>query len=217
MLSAETLGRVREIAQLACVGADPAHDFLHVLRVAASARRIGAAEGADLEVVLPAAWLHELFNYPKDHPESHRSGEVCAERARELLEREGMPPLLVEAVAYAIRLHPFSLGVVPATLEAKVLQDADRLDAIGAIGVARLFATGAAMGRPLYCADDPFCERRVPDDRRWSLDHFYRKLLVIPERLHTAAARALAEERARFLHAFLAQLSTELDSSSRIG
>jgi uncharacterized protein len=91
-----------------------------------------------------------------------------------------------------------------------VLQDADRLDAIGAIGVARCFATGAVMRQPFYHPEDPFPSSRELDDKRWSLDHFYRKLLRIPATLHTATARKLAEERARFMEAFLAQLAREI-------
>src|SRR5438874_1056427 len=122
----ERIARLREAAARRSAGADPAHDFLHVLRVTDNARRIGTLEGADLAVVIPAALLHELFNHPKDHPESHLSGEVCARHAEELLREQGYPEPLVEPVTYCIRVHSFSRGIFPETLEAKVLQDADR-------------------------------------------------------------------------------------------
>ena len=99
----------------------------------------------------------------------------------------------------------------PKTLEAKVLQDADRLDAIGAIGIARCFATSADMKRPFYAPDDPFCRTRAPDDKQWGLDHFYKKLLRIGDGLHTQAARAIAGERIAFMRAFLDQLEREVD------
>ncbi len=206
----ESRARLEAAARLAAEDADPAHDFAHVLRVVSSAERIAAAEGADRELVSSAALLHELFNYPKDHPDSHLSGERCAELARELLLEEGWPGDRAEAVAYAIRVHPFSLGVTPETLEAKVLQDADRLDSIGAIGIARCFATTSTMGRRFYDPADPFCTVREPDDKRWGVDHFYRKLLKIPALLHTETARSLARERAAFMEGFLAQLGREL-------
>jgi uncharacterized protein len=204
------LARLQAVAAERCAGSGPAHDYLHVCRVAATARVLSRAEGATEEVAVAAALLHELFNYPKDHPESSRSGEVCAEHAAEVLRAEGCPASFVESVAYAIRVHPFSRGIVPETLEGKILQDADRLDAIGAIGIARCFATCADMERPFYEQGDPFCRRREPDDKSWGVDHFYRKLLRIPEALHTAAARKMAEERATFMRAYLEQLEKEL-------
>ncbi len=202
--------RLRRAAETACVARSPAHDFLHVLRVTANARQIAAVEGARAEIVVPAALLHELFNFPKDHPDSALSGEVCATRAESILRDAGCPDDLVEPICYCIRVHPFSRGVVPETLEGRVLQDADRLDAIGAIGVARCFASCAELGTPFYAPDDPFCAHREPDDKRWGLDHFYRKLLRIPDGLHTAAARSLAVERVAFLRAFLARLAAEV-------
>jgi len=191
-------------------GAGPAHDFDHVMRVVATTEILARAERADVEVCVTAALLHELFNHPKGHPESHLSGERCAEEALAVLRAEGWPPDRAEEVAYAIRVHPFSRGITPTTLEAKILQDADRLDAIGAVGIARCFATTSEMQRPFYHPDDPFCAAREPDDKQWGIDHFYRKLLRIPDVLHTDTARAIARERVSFMEAFLAQLGREI-------
>ncbi|HEX6835677.1 MAG TPA: HD domain-containing protein [Polyangia bacterium] len=200
-----------EAAAMAHVaGAGPAHDELHVRRVMESARRIASAEGADVDVCVTAAMLHELFNYPKDHPDSAQSGDVCAEHAVVLLREHGYDERFIAPVAYCIRVHSFSRGVLPETLEAKVLQDADRLDAIGAIGIARCFATSAEMKRPFYAPDDPFCRARPPDDKQWGIDHFYRKLLRIGDGLHTATARAIAAERIAFMRAYLDQLEREI-------
>ena len=210
MMSPRQIRRLEEIAREAARTAESAHDFGHVRRVAASARTIAEAEGADLDIVLPAALLHELVSLPKDHPDSPRSGLLCAELAADMLKKEGYSLGRVEAVAYCIRIHPFSLGVMPETLEAKVLQDADRLDALGAIGIARCFAVGAALGRPFYDPDDPFWRGRDPDDQRWTLDHFGRKLLRLPETLHTPSGRGMARDRAAFLEAFLSQLEQEI-------
>ncbi len=204
------LDRLVHIARARCAEADAAHDWLHVERVTANARRIALAEGADLAVVLPAALLHELFNHPKGHPESHLSGEVCAEHAREVLRHVHYRAELIEPIAYAIRVHPFSRGITPDTLEAKVLQDADRLDAIGAIGIARCFATCADMKRPFYNPDDPLCENREPDDKQWGVDHFYRKLFRLASGMHTATARFLAAEKAEFMRVFLARFAEEI-------
>jgi uncharacterized protein len=203
-------GILRAAAMARIAGAEPAHDALHVTRVMASARRIATAEGADVDVCVTAALLHELFNYPKNHPESSRSGDVCAEHATALLHEHGYDESFNSRVAYCIRVHSFSRGILPETIEAKVLQDADRLDAIGAIGIARLFATSADMKRPFYAPDDPFCRAREPDDKQWGIDHFYRKLFRICDGLHTATARAIAAERVAFMRAYLAELEREL-------
>jgi uncharacterized protein len=199
-------------AEAALAGAEPSHDFLHVRRVTANARRIATAEGADLAVVLPAALLHELFSYPKSDPRSKLSGEACAERAAALLAAERWEPAPIDAIAYAIRVHPYSLGIRPETLEGRVLQDADRLDAIGAIGIARLFASTAVMRRPFYHPDDPLCRSgRAPDDKLWGVDHFYKKLLRVPEGLHTRSARVMASDRVRCMEAFLEHLGREIE------
>lgn len=192
---------------------EPAHDFSHVARVVENVRVIAAGEPLgpeDEAIAMTAALLHELFNLPKNHPDSSRAGDVCAEHALALLDREGVPASLAVPVGAAIRDHAFSKGALPDALASRVLQDADRLDAIGAIGLARMWATCADMKRPFYAPDDPFCASRAPDDQAWGLDHVYRKLLVIPERLHTAAARRLAEQRVTFMRGYLAQLSSEL-------
>jgi uncharacterized protein len=202
--------RIEDEALARVADADAAHDALHVRRVMASARAIAIAEGADVDVAVMAALLHELFNYPKDHPESSRSGDVCAEHATALLHAHGVDGEFTERVAYCIRVHSFSRGIIPETLEGRVLQDADRLDAIGAIGVARCFATTAVMRRPFYAPVDPFCREREPEDKQFAVDHFYRKLLRVGDGLHTAAARAMAAERVAFLTAFLEQLGREI-------
>jgi uncharacterized protein len=189
-------------------GDGPAHDWAHVQRVAGLVRQIVAVEGGDLRVAETAALLHELFNHPKGHPQSHLSGERCAEEAEKVLRELNWDSHLIQQITYCIRMHSFSRGIFPETLEAKILQDADRLDAIGAIGIARCFATCAEMKRPFYFPEDPFCERRAPDDKLWGVDHFYKKLLKIE--FHTAAAKKLGEERAAFMRAFLEQLAREI-------
>ncbi len=191
-------------------GSDSAHDWLHVERVERNALRIARAEGADIDVVRAAALLHELVNLPKDHPDSHRSGELCAEQALRVLRTVGVGEPASERVAQCIRVHGWSAGMAPPDLESAVLQDADRLDAIGAIGVARCFATSQSMARPFHAPQDPFCEQREPDDKAYALDHFFKKLLRIQERLHTAEARRLGAARTAFLRAYLDQLRSEI-------
>jgi uncharacterized protein len=203
--------RLQADALARLTNAEPAHDALHVRRVMNAARAIASAEGADVEVATIAALLHELFNLPKSHPDSARSGEICAEHARALMHEHGYDAAVIDRVAYCIAVHSFSRGILPETLEARVLQDADRLDAIGAIGIARLFATCADMKRPFYDAADPFCRRREADDKQFGVDHFFRKLLKIDGGLHTATARAMAGERVAMMRAYLEQLAREVE------
>lgn len=201
---------LRAEVERALIGAPPSHDLSHVERVLRTAERLAAREGADRDVCRAAALLHELVNLPKNHPDSARSGDLCAGEAARVLVGAGADVRFVERVAQAIRDHAFSKGVVPDTLEGKVLQDADRLDAIGAIGVARCVATAAEIGSRLYDPQDPRARARPLDDKAFALDHFERKLFRIPALLHTASARELAEERVAFMRAFVAQLGREV-------
>jgi uncharacterized protein len=189
---------------------DAAHDLAHVRRVVAAAKRLTHAEGARLDVVLPAAWLHDCVIISKDHPERHRASSLAAEAAVAFLRDAGYPTDLLPAVAHAVEAHSFSAGVEPQTVEAAVVQDADRLDALGAIGIARTFAVGGALGAALYNPADPFPTDRSPDDRSFVVDHFYAKLLGLADTMRTAAGRAEAERRTDFLRAFLDQLRAEI-------
>ncbi|MBT8242244.1 MAG: phosphohydrolase, partial [Nitrosopumilus sp.] len=92
----------------------------------------------------------------------------------------------------------------------KILQDADRLDALGAIGIARVFATGGSLKRPFYNTDDPFCKTRKPDDKIWTVDHFYQKLLKLESTMNTKSGKIEATKRTRVLRGFLKQLKQEL-------
>ena len=199
-------------AHVATLPTDAAHDAGHVRRVVRTALALAEAEGARREVVLPAAWLHDCVVVPKDSPERPRASRLSAAEAVRLLPAWGFGALPLDAIAHAIEAHSFSAGIAPRTIEAAVVQDADRLDALGAIGLARCLALGGAMGRPLMDADDPFAERRAPDDGRWSLDHLPAKLLRLEATMRTAAGRAEAAARTAWLHGFLAQLRHEVAS-----
>lgn len=199
----------------AYASSDPAHDYLHVERVFTNGQFILQQEPeADAEVVLTAILLHEVFNFPKNHPMSSESGEICALIAGQLLTDHHFNPDKLPKVQACIRNHSYSKGVVPTTLEEKIVQDADRLDAIGAIGMARCFATSAEMKRPFYDSQDPFAQKRELDDQNYAIDHFYKKLLRLGEAMHTKAGQELAKVRIDFMKHFLLQLSDELDVSS---
>ena len=190
---------------------DPAHDYLHVFRVFKNGQTLLKKEPeADGDIVLTAILLHEVFNFPKGHPMSSKSGDICSLLAGQLLEEHHFNPEKIPRVMDCIKNHSFSKGIIPATIEEKIVQDADRLDAIGAIGIARCFATSADMKRPFYDSQDPFAQNRELDDKNFCMDHFYKKLLKLGDAMHTPAARLMAEERIRFMHSYLDQLSEEL-------
>jgi len=191
--------------------ADAAHDRAHVERVVKTVRRLAKEEDARMDVVVPAAWLHDCVVHPKDAPDRDQASRLAAEAAGDFLEREGYPDEWIPDIEHAIAAHSYSGDVAPETMEARVVQDADRLDAIGAIGIARCFTVGGALGQTLYNPDDPFCDDRDPDDDTYTLDHFYAKLLRLPDTMQTEAGRAEAEQRVAFLQTYLDQLRDELD------
>lgn len=190
---------------------DAAHDPAHVRRVVANARRLADAEGANQAVVLPAAWLHDCVTVPKDSPDRANASRLSAGAACRFLEAEGYPAEHLPAIRHAIEAHSFSAGIAPQTLEARVVQDADRLDAMGAIGIARTFVVGGSLGRALYDESEPFPQTRLPDDGHNSVDHFYTKLFKLAGRMNTAAGRREAEERTAYMRDFLRQLGREID------
>jgi uncharacterized protein len=189
---------------------DGAHDLAHCRRVAGNALLIGRAEDADVEACVAAALLHDLVYLPKNHPDSSRTARMGAELA--LVWCRELEPLASRAglIAEAVGTHSYSGGETPSSLEGAVLQDADRLEALGAIGLARVFATGGAMGAGLWDPADPWARTRALDDKAWSLDHFEKKLLRLAPLMNTATGRQLAEEREMVLRAFLVALKLEL-------
>ena len=189
---------------------DPAHDLTHVMRVVANGRRLAAAEGGLLEVVVPAAWLHDCVAVPKNDPRRAQASRLAAIEAERFLGNAGYPAALIPLIAHAIEAHSFSAQVSPNTLEARIVQDADRLDSLGAIGITRCILTGASFGAALYDPLDPFAENRPPDEYAFSLDHFYVKLLRLAEQMQTPAGRHEAAERTTFLIGFLEQLKNEI-------
>ena len=202
--------RFSEFLDAQAADADAAHDRAHVERVVATARRLARAENAQMDVVVPAAWLHDCVVLPKDAPDRAQASRRAAEAAQDFLTDEGYPERWIPEIKHVIAAHSYSGDVAPETIEARVVQDADRLDALGAIGLARCFAVGGALERPLYDPDDPFCDRRAPDDDTYTLDHVYAKLLRLPETMKTEAGQEEADRRAAFLRRYLDQLREEL-------
>jgi uncharacterized protein len=191
-------------------GNDGAHDASHLERVWRNAQALLAHHPeADALVVMAACYLHDLVNLPKNDPDRAQASRRAARLARTELMRLGFPARRLDAVAHAIEAHSFSAAIAPTTLEAKIVQDADRLDALGAIGLARMFHVAGAMGRALAHAADPLAETRALDDQAYTLDHIVVKLAKLPAMMQLDAGRALAEARLARLMAFRAEFAAE--------
>jgi len=191
---------------------DAAHDISHFRRVWATAQQLAEESDADRLVILTACYFHDIVSLAKNHPERSRSSAMAAEQTLTILQSDfpAFPPERYAAVLHAIEAHSFSAGMAPRSEEAKIVQDADRLEALGAIGLARVFAVSGALNNILFDADDPFADRRELDDKKYALDHFQCKLLRLPETMQTEKGRAMALHNARFLVQYMAKLSAEL-------
>lgn len=189
---------------------DSAHDFEHIIRVYKNAQKISKNEKVDEKLILCAALLHDIVSYPKSDKRSKLSSAQSAKKAEQILKKYSFSKEEITIVCDAIRDHSFSQNKKPTTIEGKILQDADRLDAIGAIGIARVFATGGSLKRSFYNIDDPFCKTRKPDDKIWTVDHFYQKLLKLESLMNTKSGKIEAKQRTRVLNEFLKQLKQEI-------
>jgi uncharacterized protein len=189
---------------------DGAHDLAHIVRVWRNAKLIQRAEGGDLEVLAAAVLLHDCFQVAKDSPLRSKASLLAANEARVRLEALGWEPSRIDTVAYAIESHSFSAGVAPTSIEGCILQDADRLDAIGLSGIARCFYTAGRMGSRLYDLADPGAKARPLDDGRNALDHFPKKLLTLEGSFKTRKGQELAKERHLRLDEFYRALLAEV-------
>ena len=189
---------------------DSAHDFEHIMRVYKNAERLCLKEKANSKLVLSAVLLHDIISYPKSDKRSKLSSIESAELSKKILKKYNFSKEEIELakriqkgdielVADAIREHSFSQNKKPKTIEGKILQDADRLDAIGAIGIARVFSVAGAENRAFYNKADPFCKHRDPDDQKWTMDHFYKKLLKLEALMNTKSGKIEAKKRTKFL------------------
>lgn len=189
---------------------DVAHDFQHVMRVYKNAEKLCKSENANEKLVLSAVLLHDIVSYPKSDKRSKFSSLHSAKKSKQILKKYDFSDKEILIISDAIRDHGFSQNMIPKTLEGKILQDSDRLDAIGAIGIARVFATSGSLNRPFYNLDDPFCSIRIPDDASWTLDHFFQKLLKLESKMNTKTGKFEAKKRTKILKLFLNQLKEEL-------
>ena len=189
---------------------DPAHDFEHIMRVYKNASKLCKQEKVKSRLVLSAALLHDIVSYPKFDKRSKNSSLESVKKAKIILRKYGYSDDEILIISDAIRDHSFSRNKIPESVEGKILQDADRLDAIGAIGIARTFSVSGSEQRLFYNKEDPFCKTRNPDDKQWTLDHFYRKLLKLENMMNTKSGKLEAKRRTKILRNFLNDLKKEI-------
>jgi len=184
------------------------HDKYHVERVYNLAMRLAQEEGADLDTVKAAVLLHDIARAMEDEGSIDDHANEGAKMARKILNETDFPKEKIDDVIHCIRMHRFRNNLVPKSLEAKILQDADRLDIIGAIGIARVFARGGWSNKPIH---DPSVPPKAKYDGKSesSVNHIYEKLLKIKDTMNTETARKMAEERHKYVEQFLERLLKE--------
>ncbi|WP_448110432.1 HD domain-containing protein [Pseudomonas lini] len=191
-------------------GEDGAHDLSHLQRVWHNVRTLHAQEGGDLEVLLAAVLLHDCVAVEKNSPLRSQASRLAAQKASTVLIAMDWPDAKITAVAHAIEAHSFSANITPTTLEAKIIQDADRLDSLGMLGVARTFYIAGRMGSALYDPLDPEAKERDYDDKRFCLDHFQTKLLHLADGFQTTTGQRLAQIRHERLKGFMELFKEEI-------
>lgn len=196
---------------------DPVHGFDHVLRVYRTAERLAQLEGADLEIVRAAALLHDVEGAAPEGGSRANHHEASAGFAADVLRAEGWSEERIQAVQHCIRAHRYrGTNEPPATLEAKVLFDADKLDVLGAIGAARTVAYAVQAGQPIYAEpSEQFVEngQKEPGEPHSAYHEYLFKLRRVNERLFTPSARAIGAARHAALTAFFEQLRAEMDGT----
>jgi len=189
---------------------DPSHDSAHFKRVWKIAKEIAIQEEkVDLLVVLAAAFFHDFESLPKDHPEKSSASRVSAKRACDELKLMGFPSEKLELVAHAIEAHSFSGGIEPLTIEAQIVRDADRIEAMGAIGIARIFTVGGSIGSTPFHPTDPLAKNRSLDDASYALDHCFKKVFLLENGLCTRGGKTIGSARAKFMREYVNQLVSE--------
>ena len=185
---------------------DPAHDFEHVMRVYRNAERICKSENGNKKLILSAVLLHDIVKI-----KNRKDSALKSARLSEIFLKENhFSDDEITIISDAIKEHSFSKGKIPSTIEGKILQDADRLDAIGAIGLARVFSFSGSNNRPFYDPKDPFSKNRNLNDNKWAIDHFYEKLLTLEQKMNTKTGKTIAKKRTKTLKDFLKELKNEI-------
>lgn len=199
-----------ELAKPSYNNGDPAHSFAHIKRVMLLCEKLSEDTEVEREVLLAGALLHDIVNLPKNHPLRKEASAMAAKKASKLLEEADYSEEFIKKTLVVIEEHSFSLGKKPSCPESAILQDADRLDALGSIGLMRMISCGVSFKAEFYDSEDPFAKNRELDDKSFTLDHFYTKLFKLPELMNTEAGKLEADKRVLFMKEFIKQLDLEI-------
>ena len=189
---------------------DPGHDFMHIMRVYKNAEKICKLEKVDRKLVLVSVLLHDIVKKTDSDKRSKSSADLSADKAKLILKKLQFSENDIIIVAEAIRNHSFTKNKISKSIEGRILQDADRLDALGAIGIARVFSVSGSKKRQFYQLNDPFSKNREPNDKKWALDHFFNKLLVLEKSMNTKTGKIEAKKRTIVLKNYLDSLKKEI-------
>lgn len=189
---------------------DPSHDWSHIMRVVNLCQIMGELYHANMKILVAAAYLHDIVNIPKNSEKRSDASFLAAQKTKKLLIDQDFSEDEINEVAQIVLEHSFSANLKATSIESEILQDADKLDSIGAIGIMRWATVGTLIKAKYYHLDDPKAQNRQLDDKSYSLDHFEVKLLKIYDRLNTDWAKAEGLKRMNFMKSFLSQLDCEI-------
>lgn len=193
------------------VGGDAVHDLAHADRVWENARGIAGGEGHEASpVLMAAAYLHDLVSYPPGHPDRTDASRLSATAAGPVMEALGFAPREIAAARHIIEAHSHLAGLEPLSTEARILADAERLEALGAMGIARTLMVAGQAGMPLFHAEDPLAVSRPLDGGAFAVDLVRVRHAAIPRAMHTQTGRRLAMARVGAMQDWLQGLSREL-------
>lgn len=208
-MNMSNLTEIKEVASKYFSDISPSHDWLHVKRVASLAETIQNEEGGDLETLMLSIYLHDIGRAKEDNGEIECHAEWGAKEAEKILSKHGYSEKIIEDVQHAIKAHRYSNDTDPETLEAKILSDADNLDALGASGIARTFSYSGEFGRPLADPDLP-AEKDRSEKGENALNHLEKKILNLRNRMYTDKGLEIANERHVFVENYIQRLKAEM-------
>lgn len=192
---------------------DPSHDWSHIIRVISLCDKLSSNLDVNARILVPAAVLHDVVNVPKDSIHRSNASTLAANKAKLILKDFDFNKNELESIGQIIIEHSYSANHKASSIESEILQDADKLDSLGAIGLMRWSTVGTRMGAAYYHPEQPFSSTRKIDDKKYSVDHFEAKLFNIYEKLNTEAAKVEGKIRQSFMQSFINQLKSEINIS----